>query len=239
MKKDTNTSSDGEIPVKVHPYVQFCGPRRPFSLNINQHSLPGSKIPFEFHSRILEQIHDKATLLLMLLSSKNIYSEVKRKLYCIIKCNDTTTHTLVLKAILDPKRTRPSRLVHRYYLYKASVYDAGFTIFLERVLPTLTNLKHLSFWGASGLPSAEVLPTEFPCSFQLHTFLWLREIQEPYTTKFLHTQHSPVVLSIFSERMEFPISSTALPNLRNLGGSIEVILEILPGRDKIARLHWD
>jgi hypothetical protein len=174
----------------------------------------------------------------MLVSSKYIYHEVERKLYHSIQCDTSRAHKRFLGVILDPKYTHLSRLVRRYYLFKAPFDDFSFTILLKRALPTLINLKHLSFWATSGLPSAEVLPTEDPCPFQLHSFQWFCGRDEPHIAKFLCNQHSLEVLSMFLKPPGFHIPSTALRNLRNLHGSIGVILEILPGRCDITRLYW-
>jgi hypothetical protein len=197
------------------------------------------RIPVELYWPIIEHVGDKKTLFTLLVTSKRLSNDIERKIYRVIKCRNPTSHKLFLETVLDPRRAHLSRFVHSYNLFRAQVYEDDFGLLLTRALPTFVNLKHLSFSGSDGLPSAQVLPVENPPPFQLHSFYWLRGRNESHLATFLGRQSSLELLWLLFKPENFSLSVTSLPKLRILSGSEGIILEILHNRKNITQLHWD
>ncbi|KAF9457336.1 hypothetical protein BDZ94DRAFT_1314316 [Collybia nuda] len=203
-------------------------------------SYAGSIIPLEVYPNIINCTDDRATLLSMLLLSKSIYNDAEQKLYYNIRLESPQSHKLFLQSILDEMRPHLASLVRRYSLFQAPVLNGSFNDLLTRALLIFVNLKYLSFWGISELPSAHVFPKEIPCPFQLHTFHWPGGRNQIRLAQFLSTQHALEVLWLFTPLFEpAQVPTTSLQNLRALSGPLKVITQILPCRDNIICLHWD
>jgi len=222
-------------------------------------------LPWELISAIIGKVVDRSTLLSLCSTTKAVYEEASRCLYCDLSDNldgNAKRHIKRIQTIVSNPHL--ASLVRSYTIESvASSWryelggsdlerevesDAPSTVkerkldprsFLWDILPQalnlMANLEHLCFRELSGQPSADWLLPNV--NFQLKKMDWGSHGEGEEMATFLATQRRIEYLYL-EEGPACPLDLGACLTLRSLRGNLSTFERFLPGRPEITELDW-
>ncbi|KAJ4482150.1 hypothetical protein J3R30DRAFT_3699477 [Lentinula aciculospora] len=196
--------------------------------------------PVELYRPIIGYIGHRATLLSLLLTSRQLNAEAERSLYFKFEhVHNVQTQVLFLQRVVDCPRV--ARLVHSYRFEIDWRTNFGaehiFWVLLPQALRAFVNLRTLQFRTNGGTPIKGLLDG---CTFQLEHCYWHCHSDEPQMRTFLRTQRSLKSLGLGGWNATLfpaPPDQSEQPDFREVAGCYGVLNAFLPGR-RITHARW-